>query len=512
MVPTQTEIVNAKIKAIGVNDLTQTIMRARAYYDNLPYPDYGPNGGWPVVNGEQIYPRVIVPLPQIIVDKSATFLMKRPPRFYVKENKAATDFIRRVIEENQIDFKAAARTAGQEGGVWPKFYFDGFDKRNPWKISILSCQEVTPIYAPHNINDLVMVRIQYKYQRADGTEWWYREEWTASEEIHYFELGNGILEDREALEAAREGDAGENQNNGPWRVSSRLANPFGMIPLQQVRNQIDSLTPNGEGDYWKLYGMFDRINVAYDGLDRSNQFASGPVAVFIEADEAPTALSPHSAYSITGPNADVKLLQLESDLIKSLAYTAKLEAFVYSAAGVVNPKLEDVAGLGQLSFAALQLLHGPIIEATDTKRENWGQRGLCVFFQKMLQAASRWDGAKLGYTQTSEVVASWDDYFPLGGVDKQIELANLKAATDMGLPFDIASRWLARIVGVPESELAEFLAKTATDMEARQKLTEAVAMLGQITKGQPASVGNNKPGLAKQAADGGTKGAARKAQ
>ena len=55
------------------------------------------------------------------------------------------------------------------------------------------------------------------------------------------------------------------------------------------------------------------------------------------------------------------------------------------------------------------------------------------------------------------VIVDWPDYFPLGGVDKQIELGNIGLAKQQGMPIEDTVRWLARIVGVPSEELGEFL-------------------------------------------------------
>jgi hypothetical protein len=185
-------------------------------------------------------------------------------------------------------------------------------------------------------------------------------------------------------------------------------------------------------------------------------------------------------------------------------YADKLEAFSYSAAQIVNPKLEDVAGLGQLSYAALSLLHGPIMELTDTKRLYWSKWGLSRFFERMLQAAGQGKVA---------VECAWSEYFPIGGVDKQIELANISAAIQLGLPFDIATQWLARIIGITEDQMPEFLKKAEADMETRQKLQEAVEMLNatvKATSGAGGPQGTTRPGQQSQRPDGGTKGAARK--
>ncbi len=493
-------LLNTKLGAIGASDLNITIEKARKYYENCPYPTYGT---WPVGNdGNQVYPKVIVPIPRVIVNKSATFLMKRPPRFYVKDNPAATDFIRKTVDDNTLDFVSDAQTAGIEGGIWLKFLYDGLNKRRPWQINVMGVEEVIPVYNPHDLNDLQMVRVQYEYLKSDGTSWWYREEWTDYEYVVYQELPSEILNDREALEHAREG--GLDEDTGPWRVAWRKPNQFAVIPFQLIKNLVDPLNPNGKGDYWELFDLFDRINVAYNDMDISNQFGAGPVTVFTEADNAPAQLTPHESYSISGPNAKVDLLE-NKGLIRPYMqwYAEKLETMAYSAVGIVNPKLEDVAGLGQLSYAALQLLHGPLIEYSDRKREYWGARGLALFFEKMLRAASRWDKKYEG-AETMEVITEWPDYFPLGGVDKQIEIANIKTAIEIGLPIEYGVTWLAKVVGITEEELSDFLQKAQADAEARKILTEAAERIK--------SVGNNVPGLQNQSADGSKKGAARKSK
>lgn len=508
-IPTINQLVNAQLEAIGQSDLASKIAKANSYYTSEAYPTYGNErfGGWPLdEKRQQVYPKIFVPLPSIVVNKSATFLMKNPPRFYVRGKQAVTDEIRRVLDRNQVDLKACAKRVGIEGGLWFKFYKDQADTMRPWKINTLSVNDIIPVYNPHDLTDLQMVRVQYRYQGQDGKDYWFREEWTNAEYVQYEELPGAILNPRMALEAARSGDLIQ-EKGSPWRIKSRVANPYRVIPFQLVRNRIDTLTPNGEGDFWGLFDLFDRINIAYDNMDISNQYGGGPVAVFFEADNTPDSLAPHSVYTVTGPNAKVELLEHSGHLRRNMEWFAeKLESFAYSQSGIVNPKLEDVAGLGQLSYAALQLLHGPLLESTEEKRRNWAQYGLCPFFEKLLFAESQL-GDGPGWSEDMDIQAAWPDYFPLGGVDKQVEIANVTSATNAGYPFEYAARDLARIMGVPEDELPEFLSKVEEDMEERQKVMEAIEAVKQIGGGPG---GNKKPGLQNQAADGSVKGAARK--
>lgn len=510
-----TELINKKIEAIGVSELSATIERARAYFENKQYPKYG---NWPLDDrGAQVYPKVIAPLPSIIVRKSSRFLMKKLPRFYVNGDDAATDFIWNTLERNQVDFKTCSETAGIEGGIWFKFIYDGTDRRWPWKINVLSVEHVIPIYNPHDYNDLQAARILYQYIDNDGKSWWHREDWTDSEYVLYMDLPSSSFEEPDATGPVKRGDIEDDDGTGPWIVRERQANAFGVIPLWLVKNVTDPLNPHGAGDYWHIFDLFDRINVAYDNMDRSNQFGGGPVAVFIEADDAPTELAPHGSYSITGPNASVSWLEQKGDIRPHMEwYADKLESFAYAHSGIVNPKLEDVAGLGQLSYAALQLLHGPLIESTDVKRDYWGKWGLARFFERMLDAANAM--SKTGWIRPSDkgyyrseypvnVTTEWPDHFPLGGVDKQIELGNIRLASELGMPIEDAARWLAKVVGIAHSEIPEFLKRAQADAEAKQQLQEAMATIKQMGGGVG---GNNQPGLQNQAVDGGTKGAARK--
>jgi hypothetical protein len=504
MIVNANELLNSIIQAIGCDDLVQKINKARAYYECNAYPIYGGgDSGWPRNSkGELVYPKVQTPLPRIIVDKSATFLMKRTPRFYVNNDQYITDVINWVIDTNEINFDACARTAGIEGGIWFKFILDRNDTLRPWKINILSVTDVIPVYNPHDITELVMVRVQYRYTAQDGKEYWYREEWTKDTYVQYEELPAEILDPQTALQHIRHGDI-QQERTGPWKVKTQEENVFRIIPFQFIRNRVDPLSPNGAGDFWDLFDLFDRINVAYDNMDLSNQYGGGPVAVFFEADNVPQSLAPHTLYSITGPNARVELLEHEGNLRKAMEwYAEKLESFAYATAGIVNPKLEDVAGLGQLSYAALQLLHGPLIETTDKKRELWGKLGLCKFFNKMLFAM--YNVGDLPYYNTGvNVQAAWPDYFPLGAVDKQIELANLGTAMKNGYPFEYAARDMARIMGITEDEISQFIDDVKADLQERKQIEEAINSLKVIT-------GNMQPGLQTQAVDGSIKNAARK--
>jgi hypothetical protein len=491
-----------QIQAFGLTALSQICAKSRAYYENKPYPTYG---DWPYdENNQQKYPKVVVPLPKIIVNKSATFMMKRRPRLFVPNNQQATDFIKQVIDYNELDMLSISKVGGIEGGVWLMFYYDGAQKF-PWQVVVHSVEEIYPTYDAHDQRKLLKLRVQYKFVGNDGLLYWHREEWTADTYKLYQDLPTSLYDSKEVNEHSRVGLLADSAYTSPWKVAVQTPNYFGVIPAQHIRNVVDPLNPKGMGDYWDLFTLFDRINVAYENMDQSNQFAGGPVPVFKEVDEAPRELVPHNAISITGPNADAELLEPSGQLRQHIEwYADKLESFAYSAAQIVNPKLEDVAGLGQLSYAALQLLHGPLVELTDAKRPYWGKWGLCAFFEKMLYAASRLgSGERIEGGEDAVVDIEWPDYFPMGGVDKQIEIANIIAAKQIGLPIQDSVIWLAKVIGVSEEEMPEFLKRAEADAEAMQKLQEATALLKQV------AIGNSKPGLQNQAADGSVKGAAR---
>ena len=255
-----------------------------------------------------------------------------------------------------------------------------------------------------------MARVQYPYFDAqDGKTYWYREEWTDQEEVHYdpipdelFTLGKPIPDEYDG-----------------WRIRRRSRNPFGVIPITAIRNiETDDLW--GVGDLWDLYRVLDRIHLTYHLMDKSNQFDSEINPIFIDArvDESDIdkPLQPGQPLQLQSDNdqnkAQVVLPEARGSLRPAMMeYARDLRRQVLDAASSVMVEPGDLTNKGNLTVAVLQQLYLPQIEITEEKRKTYGENGLCLFLSRMAQGLQR-AGVSLGVNESDEATYSVDLLWP----------------------------------------------------------------------------------------------------
>lgn len=376
-------------------------IEANAYYHMVPYPYFG----FLQWKTEELgpYPKCL-PIAFAITKRSAIWLFGKPIQINFPGNKRIEKEIRKIIKENKFESRLVplAQLGGTEGEVAVKFSYD--PKRNiKVRLQVLSTvHQVEFFYDPHDIETVIMVRIQYPYQDPNDGKWyWYREEWTNELEVQYvpIEIHGYNVDPKNPLQFVGEPLFPAVDQTANWVVKNTLPNKFKVIPIVKLKN-IDNGSEYGQGDLRGLFRVLDRINLAYHLMDKSNQLDVDPEKVYIdvepkEGDNMEKSDGPGAVEDLqsvenedgTPRKGQVLLLQKTGAMREQLTiYAEEMKNMLYDATGSVFPRQEHITNKGALTQSVLTQVYKPLLEVTDEKRKTYGTNGLCVLFQTMVIA------------------------------------------------------------------------------------------------------------------------------
>jgi len=454
------------------------------------------------------YPRC-VPFGKSIVIRSARWLFGKPIQLNCADNPDLQTFFRNAWTENRMRsrMRAAAEKGGIQGGIVLKFSYDATAMDRKLRFQILSSvDECRLFYDPHDRECLLMARVQYPYLDNVSGKWMmYREEWTDQtfrkykpvEAITIDQNVNGFKYPTMMVVVAD----GKEQPDlyGKWEVEREEANPFGLIPLQPIRN-IDVDDVYGVGDLWGLYRVWDRVNLTYHLMDKSNQFDSEPNLIYqdleVPQSEADKPLAPGQGLSLKSDLDDednpVKtgkayLLESKGNLRPAMMEYAKdFRQQILVAASSVDVDQADFTNKGNLTEAVMLQLYGPLIEITDEKRENYGENGICQFLEKCaLGLQNLTNGPTIGKIaeistvkadneETYDMQIVWPPYFQLSQDEMAAVVGRTQEEEIAGyLTRERAVKRIAKLEGVDDIEALE----TELEAEAKQKAADALAIV-----------------------------------
>jgi hypothetical protein len=447
-------LINTKHLPPGLGCLRALSAEARAYDTLSPYPEYWFRD-WKVEDRGPL-PRCM-PLAKSIVRRGARWLFGKPVRLYCPGNTQLEEFLRQAWEQNRLDSRlvASAQNGALDGGIVLKFAWDE-GARRPLTIQTLSLVDQVRLYwHPHDRDQLLMARVQYPYfDPASGKTFWYREEWTAELEVHYHPVAAENL-----------GRGGDPDTYDGWIIDSAAtgANPFGLIPLQPVKN-METEDCWGAGDLWDLYRVFDRVNLTYHLMDRSNQFDSERNPIFIDADvdedDIDRPLQPgqpmeiHSRDQESNRSAKVEWPITGNALRPAMMeYARDLRKQILDAVGSVFVNPEEITNKGNLTRAVLEQLYQPLIEMTAEKRKSYGADGLVPFFAKVAQGLQN-VGVPLAVTEEDEthtVELRWPAYFEFSEDERGAFTGRIQEQVAAGfVTHDRAIERVAQVEGIED--------------------------------------------------------------
>jgi len=438
-------LINTKGLPAGLGRIRELAAQARAYHGLNPYPAHW-FADWKTEDRGPL-PRCL-PIARSVVRRGARWLFSRPLTLQAPGNERLESYLREVWRKNRMQsrLRAIAQDGALDGGVVLKFAFDPDYPERPVTICSLSLvDEVRLFYHPHDRDQLLMARIQYRYWDGElNATCWYREEWTAAREVHYH-----------PVKAEDLGRAGDPDTYEGWVIDSEASrpNPFGLVPLVHIRN-LDTDDQWGAGDLWEpedereggLYRVLDRIHLTYHLMDRSNQFDADTNPIFIDADvdeedvERPLApgegMSVHSRQAGEGGQQAKIVFPPTGNALRPamMEYARDLKKQVLSAAGSVEVDQAEFSNKGNLTTAVLEQLYQPQIELTEEKRQTYGADGLALFLTRMAQGLQR-AGVSLGVTADEESCAveiQWPAHFKLSEEERTTRTERLVGQESAG--------------------------------------------------------------------------------
>ena len=478
---TAAALINTKSMPPGLQTLRASAAEAWAYHRGDPYPLYHFRNWMTEDRGP--LPRCL-PLAKSIVRRSARFLFGKPFRLTCAENEAWEAFLRKAWDDNQMNSRlvAMAEKAAIETGIVIKFAYDE-EAETPLTFQTLSIADQVRLYAdPHDRTKVLMARVQYSYfDAAQGRTLWYREEWTADQEIHYLPLDLGDFSDLTISKFNP--DTCEK-----WIVSTRQKNPFGVIPLVYIKN-IETDDFYGRLELDDLYRVLDNIHLTYHLMNRSNQFDAETNPIFIDADldklDIDKPLQPGQPIDLQTKEdaknqAKVSFPDGGNALRPAMIEYAKdLRQQVMAAAGSVEINQADVSHIGNLTNAVLAQMYLPQIETTDEKRKSWGDSGLTLFFSLIARGLAAAGVSGLGIDpknpDTFTVAIQWPPYFPLSEEEMTAKVTRLQLEEEAGyLPHENAVEEVTEMegrddIGAILAELKKEKAQKAADAETERR-------------------------------------------
>lgn len=462
-------VVNTHFYPPGLMKLMQLCDEADAYHKLQPYPRFA-LASWKTEDRGPL--PVCMPIAKEITRRSAKWLFGKPIQIKASGNPKLQERLRKAWTANGMQSRivAAAERGGRHGGYFLKYSIDE-TADEPISIQTLSLMdEVRLFYHPHDRNRLLMARIQYRfYDAANGQYWWYREEWTDEQEIHYKSIHDDLFRGSPKLNP---------DTYDAWEIESQEPNIFGRIPGAHIRN-LETDDIYGAADLWdlfnenKMYRVLDKINIAFWLMDVSNQYDAQINPIILDGDveeqDLDKPLLPGQPWQIdTKPDskyaARVMFPTGQNQLRPAMMeYVKEIRRLLYAAASSVEFSPENITNKGALTQAVLALIFQPQIELTDEKRKCQGENGLEVFFENLARGAQQ-AGLELGVKDdpdTWNVEIGWNRYFVLTEDEKTSTVARVRQEEQAGyMPHDRAIDMVAHIEDIDDTEaLKQELAK-----------------------------------------------------
>lgn len=468
------QLINTKSLPPGLTHIQTLAAQARAYDAMKPYPLFWFKN-WKEEDRGPL-PRCM-PIAKSIVKRGSRWLFGKPVELRCPGNEALEEAIEKVWKQNRLDSRlvAIARRGAIEGGVVLKFAYDESAFPNVTVQSLSLVTQVRLFYHPHNREKLLMARIQYPYY--DGVEacaYWYREEWTAEQETHYYPVKD------ESLQRANP-DTYES-----WEIDTdaTIPNPFKLIPLHVIKN-IETDDVWGAGDLWEpddeqdggLYRVLDRVHLTYHLMDKSNQFDSQVNPIFmdidVDQDDINKPQQPGEPLNLESANPDghpgrVAFPPSGNALRPAMMeYARDLRKQILAAASSVEVDQAEISNMGNLTNAVLAQLYLPLIELTEDKRKTYGQDGIAPFLAKMAIGLQR-AGVPMGVNESDEstytVEIGWSPYFPFTEDEKTAIVTRIQQEEGAGyLTRDRAIEEVSEMEG--RTEIEEMKAELATQAD-----------------------------------------------
>lgn len=244
-------------------------------------------------------------------------------------------------------------------------------------------------------------------------------------------------------------------DSGPWRTLSTELWPYPFTPIFQCQNLP---APN---EFWGLSDlethvvtMQQALNFTLSNLQKTVRLHAHPKPVAIGVNATDIDASPDKITAIP-LGGDLKYMQAAPFQSSSLELYEKLQNALYTVTKTPELAMGKMDNVGQLSGLALQILYGPLLSKTNTKRAMYGP---------MLQRLNQALLALAGFAADVPIMLQWQNPLPQNGleerqvaqIDKALGVSTDTILTKLGYDAETeASKRNAQPIAVAQSEPAQ---------------------------------------------------------
>jgi hypothetical protein len=326
-----------------------------------------------------------------IVDKGVAFLFGKEPQFS-QDADDATDLTEQEIWLDEV-WKANKKMTllskvGIQGGVTGHVFIKILPGTPYPRIVLLDTQNVTVQTDPGDVETVLSYTIEYQTTVANGPG-----------------FHRQVIERRDAdSEDWAITDYERAQSSTVWVSQSTSNWPYKWSPIVDCQN---IPLPN---EYYGLpdlpidiLALNDSINLSASNIARILKHHANPKTWGRGFRATEVESNVENFLIIPNDTAEVKNLEMHSDLASSLHFLEELEVEMHEASRMPEIALGKIERLGAITGVALAVLHSPLLEKTELKQSTYGDM-IITLNMRLLEMG------KFGSTATTTII--WPKLLP----------------------------------------------------------------------------------------------------
>lgn len=355
------------------------------YYGKFPKP-------LAVIPGK-LDDNVIINYSRTIVDKGVTFLFGKPVEFDL-EDEQAEEWLNAALDANRFMslLQKLAINGGVCGTAFVKLQIE-VGQIYP-RLIVVDPETVSVRWAADDIDKVVRYMIQYPSKDPDTGK----------------PIGIRQVIERDGQRWRIIDQVGDLKNH-TWTTTSDVLWPWSWAPIIECQNLP---APN---EYWgvsdlepDITGVNTAINFVSSNTNRIIRFHAHPKTIVVGTGAQDVRVGIDEVIHLPNPQADMRNLEMSSDLGSSLAYQRELKSAWREVTRVPAVAVGETEGIGALSGVALEILYQPLIEKTNTKR---------ILYGDMLTELARRMLAIGGFGEDQRPSLQWPDMLPKDGLQER---------------------------------------------------------------------------------------------
>lgn len=275
--------------------------------------------------------------------------------------KTVQEFLNEVWRYNkkEILLEELGQTKSVTGEAWVKVTYtkpedlvDPFYEHPNGKIelSVVPTQYVFPEFNQHDKNKIDNVLIMYPIKkrvnkgllrkRQDFETILYKEYWTREEVVIYHES----------------------------EEIDRMENPYGIIPIVQIKNFPVAGRSHGVGDLEDIIPLNVEYNIKKSDMSEIIDYHSAPITLVYGSKIGNLEKGANKVWGGLPKDGKVENLSLVGDLTASRGFVDDLKTSMCEIGGCPETVLGGSSAISNTSGVALQYMNGPLIDRTNIKR------------------------------------------------------------------------------------------------------------------------------------------------